>query len=439
MEDSNFIDYVKIMCRSGRGGAGSAHLHRAKYMPKGGPDGGDGGRGGHIYLKGNRNLWTLIHLKYQRHVFATDGAPGYENQCTGKDGQDRTIEVPCGTAVYDAETGKFLCDVTHDGQVVRLLKGGRGGLGNTHFKSATRQTPRYAQPGESGVEKSVILELKLLADVGLVGFPNAGKSTLLSVVSAAKPKIANYAFTTLEPNLGIVSYRGQQSFVMADIPGIIEGASEGRGLGLRFLRHIERNAVLLFMIPVDSDDIKKEYGILCHELANFNPDLVNKPRVLAITKCDMLDDELLEQMRDELPGDVPTVYISSVAQKSITELKDLLWRTINDENNRIPESVVEHDLDERHRVREEDDFIFAAEPEPEEAPNAGGKMVVDDDDQLRQRQWKEEYWDEDFNDENADFQVVSDPDDAITANDKAEAEKAAREAAAAGGNDGGEQ
>ena len=439
MEDSNFIDYVKIMCRSGRGGAGSAHLHRAKYMPKGGPDGGDGGRGGHIYLKGNRNLWTLIHLKYQRHVFATDGAPGYENQCTGKDGQDRTIEVPCGTAVYDAETGKFLCDVTHDGQVVRLLKGGRGGLGNTHFKSATRQTPRYAQPGESGVEKSVIFELKLLADVGLVGFPNAGKSTLLSVVSAAKPKIANYAFTTLEPNLGIVSYRGQQSFVMADIPGIIEGASEGRGLGLRFLRHIERNAVLLFMIPVDSDDIKKEYGILCHELANFNPDLVNKPRVLAITKCDMLNDELLEQMRDELPGDVPTVYISSVAQKGITELKDLLWRTINDENNRIPESVVEHDLDERHRVREEDDFIFAAEPEPEEAPNAGGKMVVDDDDQLRQRQWKEEYWDEDFNDENADFQVVSDPDDAITANDKAEAEKAAREAATAGGNDGGEQ
>ena len=439
MEDSNFIDYVKIMCRSGRGGAGSAHLHRAKYMPKGGPDGGDGGRGGHIYLKAHRNLWTLTHLKYQRHVVATDGAPGYENQCTGKDGQDRTIEVPCGTAVYDAETGKFLCDVTHDGQVVRLLKGGRGGLGNTHFKSATRQTPRYAQPGESGVEKSVILELKLLADVGLVGFPNAGKSTLLSVVSAAKPKIANYAFTTLEPNLGIVSYRGQQSFVMADIPGIIEGASEGRGLGLRFLRHIERNAVLLFMIPVDSDDIKKEYGILCHELANFNPDLVNKPRVLAITKCDMLDDELLEQMRDELPGDVPTVYISSVAQKGITELKDLLWRTINDENNRIPESVVEHDLDERHRVREEDDFIFAAEPEPEEAPNAGGKMVVDDDDQLRQRQWKEEYWDEDFNDENADFQVVSDPDDAITANDKAEAEKAAREAAAAGGNDGGEQ
>lgn len=439
MEDSNFIDYVKIMCRSGRGGAGSAHLHRAKYMPKGGPDGGDGGRGGHIYLKGNRNLWTLIHLKYQRHVFATDGAPGYENQCTGKDGQDRTIEVPCGTAVYDAETGKFLCDVTRDGQVVRLLKGGRGGLGNTHFKSATRQTPRYAQPGESGVEKSVILELKLLADVGLVGFPNAGKSTLLSVVSAAKPKIANYAFTTLEPNLGIVSYRGQQSFVMADIPGIIEGASEGRGLGLRFLRHIERNAVLLFMIPVDSDDIKKEYGILCHELANFNPDLVNKPRVLAITKCDMLDDELLEQMRDELPSDVPTVYISSVAQKGITELKDLLWRTINDENNRIPESMVEHDLDERHRVREEDDFIFAAEPEPEEAPDAGGKMVVDDDDQLRQRQWKEEYWAEDFNDENADFQVVSDPDDAITANDKAEAEKAMREAAEAGEKAGGER
>ncbi len=433
MEDSNFIDYVKIICRSGNGGAGSAHLHRAKYMPKGGPDGGDGGRGGHIYLKGNRNLWTLIHLKYQRHTFATNGAPGYENQCTGKDGEDRTIEVPCGTAVYDAETGKFLCDVTRDGQVVRLLKGGRGGLGNTHFKTATRQTPRYAQPGERGVEKSVILELKLLADVGLVGFPNAGKSTLLSVVSAAKPKIANYAFTTLEPNLGIVSYRGQQSFVMADIPGIIEGASEGRGLGLRFLRHIERNAVLLFMIPVDSDDIKKEYAILCNELSSFNPDLANKPRVLAITKCDMLDDELLEQLRDELPDGVPTVMISSVAQKGITELKDLLWRTINDESNRIPADV-EHDLDDSHRVKEEDEFIFAAATEePDEAPDAGGKMVVDDDDQQRNREWKEEYWADDFNDENADFQVVSDPDDAITANDLAEAEKEAREQA--NGND----
>ena len=407
--ESNFIDYVKILCRSGNGGAGSAHLHRAKYMPKGGPDGGDGGRGGHIYLKGNSNLWTLIHLKFTRHIFATNGMPGYENQCTGKDGEDRTIEVPCGTAVYDAETGQFLCDVTRDGQVVKLLKGGRGGLGNTHFKSATRQTPRFAQPGEHGVEKAIILELKLLADVGLVGFPNAGKSTLLSVISAAKPKIANYPFTTLEPNLGIVTYRGQQSFVMADIPGIIEGASEGRGLGLRFLRHIERNAVLLFMIPADADDIRREYAILCHELETFNPDLVEKPRVLAITKCDMLDDELIDQMRDEMPEGIEALFISSVAQKGLTELKDLLWRTINDERNRIPESTTMRDLDERHRVKEEDNFIFAAKPEEDdEAPDAGGKMLDEDE-----REWSEEYWEEDFRDENEDFQVVSDPDDAI--------------------------
>jgi len=406
MAESNFIDYVKILCRSGKGGAGSAHLHRAKYLPKGGPDGGDGGRGGHIYLKGNRNLWTLIHLKYTRHIFATDGQPGTENQCTGKDGEDRTIEVPCGTAVYDAETGKFLCDVTHDGQVVRLLKGGRGGLGNTHFKSAVRQTPRFAQPGEPGVERAVIMELKLLADVGLVGFPNAGKSTLLSVISAAKPKIANYPFTTLEPNLGIVGYRGMQSFVMADIPGIIEGASEGRGLGLRFLRHIERNAVLLFMIPADSDNIRDEYRILCHELETFNPDLVEKPRVLAITKCDMLDDELIEQMRPDVPDDVPTVFISSVAQMGLTELKDLLWRTINDERNRIPDTLTHRDLDERHRERDEDDFIFAAEDEGDaEAPNAGGTMQDED------KQWKDEYWEEDFDDPDKDFQVVSDPDE----------------------------
>ena len=374
MAESNFIDYVKILCRSGKGGAGSAHLHRAKYVPKGGPDGGDGGRGGHIFLKGNRNLWTLIHLKYQRHVFATDGQSGGENQMTGKDGEDRTIEVPCGTAVYDAETGKFLCDVTQDGQVVRLLRGGRGGL---------------------------------LADVGLVGFPNAGKSTLLSVISAAKPKIANYPFTTLEPNLGIVSYRGIQSFVMADIPGIIEGASEGRGLGLRFLRHIERNAVLLFMVPADSDDIRKEYDILCHELETFNPDLVSKPRVLAITKCDMLDEELIEQMRPEVPDDVPSVFISSVAQMGLTELKDLLWRTINDERNRIPEAPTQHDLDERHREQAEDNFIFGAEDLEEEAPDAGGKMV-----DSGSKQWSEEYWESDYEDENKDFQVVSDPDDA---------------------------
>ena len=404
MAESNFIDYVKILCRSGHGGAGSKHLHRAKYIPKGGPDGGDGGRGGHIFLKGNRNLWTLIHLRYSRHIFATDGAPGSENQCTGKKGEDRTIEVPCGTAVYDAETGKFLCDVTRDGQVVRLLKGGRGGLGNVHFKTATRQTPRFAQPGEDGVEKAIIMELKLLADVGLVGFPNAGKSTLLSVISAAKPKIANYPFTTLEPNLGIVTYRGQQSFVMADIPGIIEGASEGKGLGLRFLRHIERNAVLLFMVPADTTDINKEYTILSNELAKFNPDLVEKPRVLAITKCDLIDDDLKEMLREELPADVPVVFISSVAQQGLTELKDLLWRTINDERNRIPDTVALHDLDDNHRVQEEDDFIFAAPEqdfdEMEEA--AGGKMIVDD------KEWDDEYWEEKFDDPDSDFQIVND-------------------------------
>ena len=401
--ESNFIDYVKILCRSGKGGGGSRHLHRAKYIPKGGPDGGDGGRGGHVYLRGNRNLWTLIHLTYTRHILATDGEPGYENNCHGKDGIDRTVEVPLVTAVYDADTGQFLCDVTRDGQIVRLLKGGRGGLGNTHFKTATRQTPRFAQPGEPGVEKEVILELKLLADVGLVGFPNAGKSTLLSVISAAKPKIANYPFTTLEPNLGIVSYRDRQSFVVADIPGIIEGASEGKGLGLRFLRHIERNAVLLFMIPADTDDIAREYAILSRELETFNPQLVEKPRVLAITKCDMIDYELKEMLRPTLPEGIDTVFISSVAQQGLTELKDVLWRTINDEHNRLPDNIMERDLDERHRVREEDEFIFAAEvPDYDETPDAGGKMIVDEQD------WDDEYWDERFDDPNAKFQVVND-------------------------------
>lgn len=405
MAESNFIDYVKILCRSGRGGSGSRHLHRAKYVPKGGPDGGDGGRGGHIFLKGNRNLWTLIHLKYSRHIYATDGTPGSENQSTGKNGEDRTIEVPCGTAVYDAETGQFLTDVTRHDQVVRLLKGGRGGLGNVHFKTATRQTPRYAQPGEPGVEKAIILELKLLADVGLVGFPNAGKSTLLSVISAAKPKIANYPFTTLEPNLGIVSYRGQQSFVVADIPGIIEGASEGRGLGLRFLRHIERNAVLLFMVPVDSDNIAREYDILSHEVETFNPDLATKPRVLAITKCDMVDDEFIELMRPELPEGVETVFISSVAQQGLTQLKDVLWRTINDEHNRIPDDATPRDLDERHRVKEEDDFIFAAETGiAEDEEDAGGYLVVDDDEQ----EWDEEYWADRYENDEDNFQIVND-------------------------------
>ena len=385
MANSNFIDYVKIVCRSGKGGAGSAHFHRAKYVPKGGPDGGNGGRGGHIILRGNRNLWTLLHLKYQRHIFATDGQAGSECRSSGKDGIDKIIEVPCGTAVYDADNGKFLCEVTDDGQEVKLLRGGRGGLGNWNFKSATNQAPRYAQPGEPAIEKTVILELKLLADVGLVGFPNAGKSTLLSSISAAKPKIADYPFTTLEPNLGIVGYRGAQSFVMADIPGIIEGASEVRGMGLRFLRHIERNAVLLFMVPADADDIKKEYEILLGELQKFNPDLVDKGKVLAITKCDMLDEELIEEMRQtDLPEGIPIVFISSVANQGLTELKDVLWRTINDEDNRIPSRITHRDLDIKHRVEEEDEFIIEHDtPEEEEW----------------EVEWPEEYWEDDFKDE----------------------------------------
>ena len=389
MAESNFIDYVKILCRSGRGGRGSLHFFRGKYIPKGGPDGGDGGRGGHIILRGNRNLWTLLHLKYQRHVFATDGQDGGANRSTGADGEDRVIEVPCGTAVFDADTGQFLCDVTGDGQEVNLLKGGRGGQGNWHFKSPTNRTPRFAQPGEPAVEKAIILELKLLADVGLVGFPNAGKSTLLSSISAAKPKIANYPFTTLEPNLGIVGYRDSQSFVMADIPGIIEGASEGRGLGLRFLRHIERNAVLLFMIPADTADIRKEYGILCNELQTFNPDLADKPRALAITKCDLLDDELMETLRDELPEGVEATFISSVTGMGLTELKDALWRAINDERNRIPARVTHRDLDPRHRVKEEDDFIF----EPE-AASAGDEEAGEP--ARGQDQWPDDYWPDDY-------------------------------------------
>lgn len=386
MANSNFIDYVKIFCRSGKGGAGSCHFHRAKYVPKGGPDGGNGGRGGHIILRGNRNLWTLLHLKYQRHVFAGDGQAGSEGRSSGKDGEDRVIEVPCGTAVYDADSGKFLCEVTDDGQEVKLLRGGRGGLGNWNFKSPTNRTPRYAQPGEPAIEKSVVLELKLLADVGLVGFPNAGKSTLLSSISAAKPKIADYPFTTLEPNLGIVSYRGDRSFVMADIPGIIEGASEGKGLGLRFLRHIERNAVLLFMIPADAGDIRREYSILLGELERFNPDLVNKGRVLAITKCDMLDDELIDEMRhSELPDGVETVFISSVTGMGLTELKDVLWRTINDEDNRIPAHITHRDLDVNHRVDEEDAFVIEQESGDEE--------------EAWDVEWPEEYWADDFKDE----------------------------------------
>lgn len=335
MAESNFVDYVKIYCRSGKGGRGSMHLHRAKYQPNGGPDGGDGGRGGHVYLRGNHNYWTLLHLRYERHVFAGHGGNGSKCCSHGADGEDRYIDVPCGTVVYDSETGKYVCDVTEDGQTVMLLKGGRGGLGNWQFRTSTNQTPRYAQPGEPMQEMTVILELKLLADVGLVGFPNAGKSTLLSSISSARPKIANYPFTTLEPSLGIVPYRDSKSFVMADIPGIIEGASEGKGLGLRFLRHIERNSLLLFMVPGDTDDIRKEYGVLLGELEKFNPGMLDKHRVLAVTKCDLLDEELMEMLREELPEDLPVVFISAVTGLGITGLKDVLWQELNSESNKI--------------------------------------------------------------------------------------------------------
>ncbi len=329
MSGSNFVDYVKIFCRSGRGGGGSSHLRREKYVPKGGPDGGDGGRGGHIILRGNKQLWTLIHLKYQRHVFAGNGLPGSSSMKSGADGEDKYLDVPLGTVAKDAETGSQLMEITEDGEERVLLKGGRGGLGNVHFKSSVRQTPRYSQPGEPEQEAWFVLELKVLADVGLVGFPNAGKSTLLSVVSAAKPKIADYAFTTLVPNLGIVAYRDYRSFVMADIPGIIEGAHQGKGLGTRFLRHIERNSVLLFMVPADSNDIMDEYRVLLDELARYNPELLDKKRVLAITKSDMLDDELMDEVRKEIDTS-PAVFISSVSGLGIDSLKDILWRSLNE-------------------------------------------------------------------------------------------------------------
>ena len=329
-QGSNFVDYVKICCRSGHGGAGSSHLHRDILTSMGGPDGGDGGRGGHVIVKGNAQLWTLLHLKFRKHVIAGDGDGGGSSLRSGKTGRDEILEVPLGTIAKNAETGEVLFEINTDGETRILTQGGRGGLGNWHFKTATKQTPRFAQPGEDGIEDWNILELKILADVGLVGFPNAGKSTLLSVVSAAKPEIADYAFTTLVPNLGIVGYRNNKSFVMADIPGIIEGASQGKGLGIRFLRHIERNSVLLFMVPADTArTIKEEYSILLKELNEYNPELMHKPRVLAITKSDMLDDELQQEMEKEVPADIPYVFISSVAQKNITELKDLLWKEIN--------------------------------------------------------------------------------------------------------------
>ncbi|HEY9559669.1 MAG TPA: GTPase ObgE [Anseongella sp.] len=330
MPASNFVDYVKICCRSGAGGAGSAHFHRDRFTSMGGPDGGDGGRGGHIFLRGNRQLWTLLHLKYRKHVIAGNGQPGSFQQKKGADGEDIILEVPLGTIATDTETGKTLVEITEDGQTEVLTSGGRGGLGNWHFKSSVNQSPRYAQPGEPGQEVWNILELKILADVGLVGFPNAGKSTLLSVVSAAKPAIADYPFTTMVPNLGVVSYRDSRSFVMADIPGIIEGAAEGRGLGIRFLRHIERNAVLLFMVPADSRDIRDEYAILTGELEKFNPELLFKPRILAVTKADMLDEELRAGLEKELPEGLPAIFISSVTGQGIQELKDLIWREIHE-------------------------------------------------------------------------------------------------------------
>lgn len=335
MPSNNFIDYVKIYCRSGKGGAGSMHFHRAKYLPKGGPDGGDGGHGGDIILKGNRNLWTLLHLKYQKHVMATDGGKGGDSRSFGKDGEDKIIEVPCGTVVYDGDTGEYICEVKEHDERVILLKGGRGGLGNWHFRTATNQAPRYAQPGEPAIERNVILQLKVLADVGLVGFPNAGKSTLLSVVSAAKPEIADYPFTTLTPQLGIVSYRDGQSFCMADIPGIIEGASDGKGLGLRFLRHIERNAVLLFMVPATTEDIEAEYNILLSELEKYNPQLLTKARILAISKCDIGKQPDTQRLSDKLS--IPVVAISSVSGLGISELKDMLWTELNKEQNQVIE------------------------------------------------------------------------------------------------------
>ncbi len=390
MTESNFVDYVKIYCRSGKGGRGSAHMRREKYIPNGGPDGGDGGRGGHIILRGNRNYWTLLHLKYDRHVFAGHGGNGSRNRSFGKDGEDKIVEVPCGTVVYNAETGEYLCDITEHGQEVVLLKGGRGGLGNWHFKTATRQAPRFAQPGEPMQEMTVIMELKLLADVGLVGFPNAGKSTLLSVVSSARPKIANYPFTTLEPNLGIVSYHEGKSFVMADIPGIIEGASEGKGLGLRFLRHIERNSLLLFMVPGDTDDIAREYDILLNELARFNPEMLDKQRVLAITKCDMLDEELIAMLSEHLPENVPHVFISSLTGMGIQELKDVLWKELNSESNKL-ESVAS----ERIVHRNKDVRLLASELQAMGEDEDITYVDEDEIEDLEDYELEEDDWDED--------------------------------------------
>ena len=399
MKESNFVDYVKIYCRSGKGGRGSMHLRHVKYNPNGGPDGGDGGNGGSVILRGNHNYWTLLHLKYQRHVKAEHGGNGGKDKCHGTNGKDVYIDVPCGTVVYNAETGKYVCDVTYDGQEVMLLKGGRGGLGNFQFRSATNQAPRFAQPGEPMQEMTIILELKLLADVGLVGFPNAGKSTLVSALSNARPKIANYPFTTMEPSLGIVGYHDNKSFVMADIPGIIEGAAEGKGLGLRFLRHIERNSLLLFMVPADTDDIKKEYDILLNELRKFNPEMLDKHRVLAVTKCDLLDEELITMLREDLESkftpplnsppsqgggggesggngeesSIPIVFISAVAQTGLNDLKDILWKELNSESNKLQEITAEDTLVHRDK----DMSVFAREMLEEDVD--GGDFADDDE------------------------------------------------------------
>lgn len=381
MAESNFVDYVKIYCRSGKGGRGSTHFRREKYIPKGGPDGGDGGRGGDIYIRANENYWTLLHLRYQRHVIATNGGSGSGNRSTGSDGQDQVIEVPVGTVVYDALTGEFIMDLNRHGQQELLVKGGRGGKGNTFFKTSTNQAPRYAQPGEPSKELTVILQLKMLADVGLVGLPNAGKSTLLSVLTAAKPKIANYPFTTLEPNLGMVRYRDDRSFVMADIPGIIEGAAEGRGLGLRFLRHIERNALLLFMIPADTEHIASEYRLLLGELVKYNAELTEKRKVLCITKSDLIDEEiqgwLVDELHQELPEDLPILFISAAAHQGLTELKDTLWQELNRETKHQRESIIQQAIDVTSLSWDDDEDL----PLP----------AQDDEDE----DWDEDEWDDD--------------------------------------------
>ena len=362
------------------------HLKHVKYNPNGGPDGGDGGKGGSIILRGNHNYWTLLHLKFERHIFAEHGGNGGRDKCHGTDGKDVYIDVPPGTVVYNAETGKFVCDVAYDGQEVLLLKGGRGGLGNFQFRTATNQAPRYAQPGEPMQEMTVILELKLLADVGLVGFPNAGKSTLVSALSNAKPKIANYPFTTMEPSLGIVGYRDGKSFVMADIPGIIEGASEGKGLGLRFLRHIERNSLLLFMVPGDTDDIKHEYEVLLNELQQFNPEMLSKHRVLAVTKCDLLDEELIEMLKETLPQDLPAVFISAVTGFGLEELKDVLWRELNAESNKLQAITAEDTLVHRDK----DMAVFAQELEDEGEDEDIEYIDVEDVDDLEDFEYEDE-------------------------------------------------